>query len=148
MTWHDIKQAGSERRQYPRLDVENMAEIIVADSDQKMSCLVIDWAMGGARLRPHDPDSCPNLFTLITREGREYSCQVVWRRDGELGVKFPRADRIIEVADAVGAVRATRELPSTSTSPGHGGQPQVRRVGYALINPDPNFSSKWRAGSG
>jgi len=94
MVLRDKNQAGSDQRQYPRFDVANPAQIIVADGEPQMSCSVIDWAMGGARLRPHDPDSCPNLFTLITREGREYSCQVVWRRDGELGVKFPRADRI------------------------------------------------------
>jgi len=96
MALRDTNQAGRERRQYPRFDVANSAEIIVADGEQRMNCLVTDWAVGGARLCPHDPDSCPNLFTLITRDGREHTCQVVWRRGGEVGVKFPRPDRIMK----------------------------------------------------
>jgi hypothetical protein len=94
MASRDNDQTGRERRQYPRIDVANSAAIVVADGEQRMACLVTEWAVGGARLRPHDADSCPNLFTLITHDRREYRCQVVWRRDGEVGVMFPRADRI------------------------------------------------------
>jgi len=94
MTSHDNDQSGKERRQYPRFDVANSAEIIVADAEQRLKCFVVEWAVGGARLRPNDADRCPNHFTLITHDGREYTCRVVWRRDGQIGVKFPRADRI------------------------------------------------------
>lgn len=77
-----------ERRQHPRIEVLNPAGIYLPDRHEPMVCLVLDWSPGGARLHPDDIDQCRDFFTLVTQDGSETACQVVWRRDEELGVKF------------------------------------------------------------
>jgi len=92
MSIFDIAHETHERRQHPRIEVLNPAKILMADSDTPMVCLVIDWSLGGARLRPYVPEGCPDRFQLHTQDGRESLCMVVWRRNGELGVKFLSGD--------------------------------------------------------
>lgn len=88
MSIFDIKQVASERRKHPRIEVLNPAKIIMPDCETPMVCMVIDWSLGGARLRPYNPDRCPDHFQLHTQDGGETNCKVVWRQDGQLGVKF------------------------------------------------------------
>jgi hypothetical protein len=92
MSIFDINQVASDRRLHPRIEVLNPAKIIVPDHETPMVCLVVDWSLGGARLRPYDPDRCPDLLQLHTQDGGETNCKVVWRRNGELGVKFRCGD--------------------------------------------------------
>jgi len=92
MSIFDIKEVASERRQHPRIEVLNPAKLIIAGHTDPMVCLVVDWCLGGARLRPYDPDRCPDHFMLHTQDGVESNCKVVWRRNGELGVKFRCGD--------------------------------------------------------
>jgi len=96
MAFRDIRQVVSERRQFPRVETLNPANIAGVDKKPAMVCLVLDWSHGGARLRPDDPDSCSDHFTLVTQDGRWMACQVVWRRDEEIGVKFLKALNVDE----------------------------------------------------
>lgn len=92
MSIFDIAHETHERRQHPRIEVLSPAKILMPDSDTPMVCLVVDWSLGGARLRPYEPDRCPDYFQLHTQDGEETGCEVVWRRNGELGVKFLNRD--------------------------------------------------------
>jgi len=93
MVLRDFKETAEERRQHPRVEVLNPAKILMAGSQEPMICIIIDWSHGGARLRPYDPNRCPKYFTLLTQDGTEDMCEVVWRRDGEVGVKFGRGNQ-------------------------------------------------------
>jgi len=91
MALRDIKQVLIERRQYPRFETLTSAAILSTDGSPEMNCQVIDWSRGGARLRHDDPDVCPDHFTLMSQDGQCMACQVRWRRDGYLGVRFLKA---------------------------------------------------------
>jgi PilZ domain len=86
----DFKQVANERRQHPRVEVLNPAKIVLPDREEPMTCVVVDWSLGGARLCPYDPHGCPDAFALYTQDGVETRCKVVWWRGGELGVRFLR----------------------------------------------------------
>jgi hypothetical protein len=88
----DANQVARERRQHPRIEVLNPAKILMPGHESPMVCLVVDWSLGGARLRPYEPERCPDHFQLHTQDGGESLCEVVWRRDGQLGVKFLNDD--------------------------------------------------------
>jgi hypothetical protein len=90
----DIKHFVSERRRYPRKRTLQPANIVGADNESTMVCVVLDWSHGGARLHPDDPNGCPDHFTLVTQDGRWMACQVVWRQDGQIGVKFLKALKV------------------------------------------------------
>ena len=76
MSIFEIEQVASERRQHPRIEVLNPAKITMPDHNEPMICLVVDWSLGGARLRPYDPDSCPEHFALHARDGIDSNCKV------------------------------------------------------------------------
>ena len=94
MAFRLIKPRVSERRQFPRKRTLNPASIVGADNEATMVCVVLDWSHGGARLHPDVPESCPDHFTLVTQDGQWMACQVVWRRDGQIGVKFLKALKV------------------------------------------------------
>jgi hypothetical protein len=91
MALRDLRILVGERRRFPRFETLNPANIVAADKSPAMVCMVLDWSHGGARLHPDVPESCPDHFTLVTQDGRWMACQVVWRRDEQIGVKFLKA---------------------------------------------------------
>ena len=48
MALKDIRQVVSERRQFPRVETLNPANIAGADMKTAMVCVVLDWSRGGA----------------------------------------------------------------------------------------------------
>jgi hypothetical protein len=53
------------------------------------NCTVREISQTGARLRVDDVKGIPNHFDLIIElDAVEHSCESVWRRDGEIGVRF------------------------------------------------------------
>jgi len=57
-----------------------------------MDCIVLDWSVYGARILPSDVDTCPDKFTLTTKDGDSFNCVVVWRHNRRIGVKFFQLD--------------------------------------------------------
>jgi len=53
-----------------------------------MGCVVLDWNQTGARIQPADMLGCPEQFTLLTKSGTRVPCDVRWREDKLLGVRF------------------------------------------------------------
>lgn len=86
-----------------------------------LSCTVRDLSDTGARLRCEGSVSVPDTFDLIIDlDGLDASCEVVWRRGPELGVRFVGTPRKIapsrsQVVKPVVAERASllRRRPLT-----------------------------------
>ena len=58
------------------------------DGRRSMGCVVLDWTQSGARIRPADMLGCPEQFTLITKSGQRVHCEVRWRQNLVMGVRF------------------------------------------------------------
>jgi hypothetical protein len=70
---------------------------IAASNDRRLTvnCTVRDISDTGARLRVEGSMTVPDTFELlIPLDGLEAPCQVVWRKGGDVGVKFLSAPRI------------------------------------------------------
>lgn len=62
-----------------------------------LPCTVRDLSETGARLTADTPSGVPDTFRLtIELDGIEVQCEVVWRRSGQVGVRFISAPRAIE----------------------------------------------------
>jgi hypothetical protein len=88
---------------------------IAASNDRRLTvrCTVRDISETGARLRIEGSMTVPDTFELIIElDGLEAPCQAVWRKGGEVGVKFLAAPRIVAAkrAQVVGAVVPQRAL--------------------------------------
>jgi hypothetical protein len=71
---------------------------IVAFNDRHstLPCTVRDLSTTGARLRVNGSVNAPDTFELIIElDGLEASCQVVWRKVDQIGVRFLSAPRIV-----------------------------------------------------
>ncbi len=88
MAMGDIKLGVTERRRYSRTRIVGLAKISLPGENFYMSCVVLDWSHGGARIQPEDAQGCPDEFTLVSKDGSSMECQVVWRRDNIVGVRF------------------------------------------------------------
>jgi hypothetical protein len=54
-----------------------------------ITCVVRNMSRAGAALDVSDPQSIPDYFTLAFRaEGTHILCQVVWRKERQVGVEF------------------------------------------------------------
>jgi hypothetical protein len=60
-----------------------------SDRHVTVSVTVRDISASGARLRSEGSTSIPDTFLLIIElDGLEADCQVVWRKDHEIGARF------------------------------------------------------------
>ncbi len=69
-----------------------IAATIAFDTNQVRPCAVHDVSETGARIETPRPEAVPDRFTLLlTPHGfPRRECQVVWRRNGLLGVTFDK----------------------------------------------------------
>ena len=71
---------------------------VVAYSDRHVTipCMVRDISATGARLRIEGSVTAPDTFELIVSlDGLEADCQIVWRRATDVGVRFLGAPRMV-----------------------------------------------------
>ena len=88
---NDTEDEGRERRKYPRSRMSGLAKISLGDPDKLMACVVQDCSPSGARLQLADAGRCPDSFVLIGADDWVEDCEVVWRRDDLIGVRFVKA---------------------------------------------------------
>ena len=68
-------------------------------------CMVKDLSEEGARLQIASPDPVPDTFELLVDlDGLEFECEVVWRSEKQVGVRFTsepqaKAPKRIQVVD-------------------------------------------------
>ena len=76
---------GFDRRRHDRLDTKFKAKI--STPGQKIYCDVEDISVSGARVRPHSEIDAPTITLHVLGVGSWYG-DVVWNRNGEIGVHF------------------------------------------------------------
>lgn len=80
-----------DRRVAPRAAVMRDGQAFRPDGFTA-SVLILDLSDGGARLRPRGAERLPDLFVLADpKTFLAHQAQVMWRRDGEMGVRLLRS---------------------------------------------------------
>ena len=85
----EIEKRQGNRRGEPRQRVARTATITDHATPSPVPCVILDVSSGGARLDVHSSATIPPRFKLlIDLDGSERHCEVVWRRDNAVGVRF------------------------------------------------------------
>lgn len=79
----EVDGRSSSRRKYLRAGT-----ISYNHGTTTMACAVFELSATGARVRPDDLSRVPDAFELQVADGPVFQCEVVHRKDGQLGVQF------------------------------------------------------------
>ncbi len=63
-------------------------KIVVNDGFSTFDCTIRNLSETGAKLTVTSPWGIPQRFTLAMHDGREFACDVAWRTETEIGVRF------------------------------------------------------------
>lgn len=79
-----------ERRRSRRRSVVQFARIAHSDGSMSDPCMILDVSATGARLQLNGTTEIPDEFTLVLSRngGVRRRCQIVWRDEFMLGVRF------------------------------------------------------------
>lgn len=82
-----------EKRLHPRRKTFKTGKIIYHKGLLNQPCLVRDLSAGGARLQIDAPFECPEQFLLELINQAPRACEMVWKKDENVGARFsqPRA---------------------------------------------------------
>jgi hypothetical protein len=106
--------ARSEARRETRRRMLKAGIIAFNDRYSTLPCTVRDLSSTGARLRVDAVFNVPDTFDLIVElDGLEAPCQVVWRRQNEIGVTFISPPRMVAPKRAQILKALVPELPPT-----------------------------------
>jgi hypothetical protein len=85
-----MPERGREQRRAKRTKRRNAAWIVLPSEGVRIPCVLWDISIGGARIAAARANALPAVFRLSSgHEGQaERFCRVVWRKDGQVGVKF------------------------------------------------------------
>lgn len=84
----------NEARRSPRRRVLKTGIVAFSGRNCSIECSVRDLSDTGVRLRAPGSINIPDTFELIIEtDGFEADCQVVWRKDSDIGVMFLGAPR-------------------------------------------------------
>jgi hypothetical protein len=90
------KLADEEARRAPRRRMLKAGTVAFNGGHSTTGCTVRDLSSTGARLRADGSVGIPDTFKLIIElDGLEADCEVVWRKDSEVGARFVGAPRIV-----------------------------------------------------
>ena len=67
------------------------ARIIFNDHKSTFDCIVKEISEGGAMLKVESAMATPDRFKLCLSDGRQFDCEVRWRRINSIGVQFVAA---------------------------------------------------------
>jgi hypothetical protein len=80
----------------PRRRMLKSAKIAYSDRHVTLNCMVRDISATGAKLRVEGSVTAPDTFELlIPLDGMEANCEVVWRKEADIGVRFLGAPRTV-----------------------------------------------------
>ena len=77
----------TEKRQSERRPITRTIYLATGVS-APLQCQMLDVSQTGARIRVGDPRTAPQEFLVQIGVGLTRWCQVIWRSDTELGIKF------------------------------------------------------------
>jgi hypothetical protein len=91
-----VARTEEDQRRAPRRRVLKAGIVAYNDRHSTLPCSVRDLSATGARVRVEGSISAPDTFELlIPIDGLEANCQVVWRSDADVGVRFLAAPRVV-----------------------------------------------------
>jgi PilZ domain len=80
----------------PRRRMLKSGKIAYSDRHVTIGCTVRDISATGARLRLEGSVTAPDTFELLVPlDGMEANCEVVWRHEADIGVRFLGAPRTV-----------------------------------------------------
>jgi hypothetical protein len=62
--------------------------IVFNDGHCTLGCQILDISDTGAKVRPSDIFLCPGEFVLQPKIGTARACEVVWRKNDKVGVRY------------------------------------------------------------
>ena len=83
----------SERRTFLRRGIGMPAQI-ERDGQASLRCQIIDISRHGACVSAPDI-ALPNAFVLKVPDASRHACEVLWRKDRMLGVRFADIDQLL-----------------------------------------------------
>ncbi|WP_246091907.1 PilZ domain-containing protein [Aliirhizobium smilacinae] len=75
-------------RKFPRARAFLGAKILFNDHRSAFDGIVKEMSEGGAMIRTESAMSVPQNFTLQLSDGRQFECEIRWRRINAIGVEF------------------------------------------------------------
>jgi hypothetical protein len=76
-----------ERRQYPRTEVDQSAQICVGK--KLINCRLVDVSPNGLAIEVADVRAIPSRFQLKTEHDRVvFDCRIVWIKQNRIGLIF------------------------------------------------------------
>ncbi len=88
-----------DKRVRARRSIAHTAHVATGVS-QPIACRVIDVSELGARLVVGDPQTMPQQFLIVLGPKLSRWCDVMWRSETEVGVKFTPPPRTVKVKKA------------------------------------------------
>lgn len=82
------EDAAGSQRDSQRHKLLKAGQIVYRNSRCVMDCTIVNISASGACIQPADTFDDPGPFTLKIVHGPTRRCEVRWRRDGKLGVRF------------------------------------------------------------
>ena len=77
-----------ERRLAQRLRTLKGGKIVVNNGFSTYDCTVRNLSDIGAKLTVASLVGIPETFQLAMDDGRRFNCETIWRKEGQIGVKF------------------------------------------------------------
>ena len=84
----DLRASIEARRVSPRREGIQVGTIIYGDDRRLMHCVLLHVFDSGAWLVPTDMHNCPDQFSLELTDPPARDCEVVWRRQSYVAVRF------------------------------------------------------------
>lgn len=85
----EVEGRRADRRTEPRRRIARSATISDFVAPAPIPCVILDISSTGARLDVLNAATVPGMFKLIIDlEGSEHMCEVVWRKEHSVGVRF------------------------------------------------------------
>ena len=79
----------NDNRAHPRFEARLKGRLLSLDGRCNYNCLVVDVSEGGARAATSEFGLVPNrVFLILATNSDMFDCDVRWRRDGEVGLRF------------------------------------------------------------
>ena len=94
----EAEKQPSEPRRFERTTVLWSGELVYRE--QIVACVIVNISAGGAMVRAEDPAFLMTSVVLRNSRIGDRAAEVLWRQDGELGLRF--ADDPETVAEIIG----------------------------------------------
>ncbi len=94
----EVEKQPSELRRFERTTVLWSGELVYRE--QIVACVIVNISAGGAMVRAEDPAFLMTSVVLRNSRIGDLAAEVLWRQDGELGLKFAESPET--VAEIIG----------------------------------------------